>query len=122
MACAIVTDAGTPNSRQPRCAPGTAALRNCSGGRAGVVTGVVEAPGQMCRVGVTTYACEMYVPSLSRFHWVVDRTVPVTWLPTTPQTPCTFAPVVTVRLTGADVDGPVRMLTLPSALRTVPIL
>jgi hypothetical protein len=53
---------------------------------------------------------------------VVDRTVPLTSWPTTPHTPCTLAPLGTVRLSGKDVPGPVRMLTEPSALRTVPIL
>ena len=38
-AWAIVTDGGTPYSRQPRCAPGTAAAMNCAGVSDGVVTG-----------------------------------------------------------------------------------
>jgi hypothetical protein len=62
------------------------------------------------------------VPSVSRFHCVVERTVPLTRSPTTPQTRFTLAPLTSEPLIGAEVDGAARRLTRPSALRTLPVL
>src|SRR4051812_41971560 len=88
----MVTDGGTPNWRQPACAPGTAAAMNCADVNDTEDVGA-GLPGHMVSVGVTTYACETYVPLVVRSHWVVDRTVPLTWPPTTPQTSLTVAPL-----------------------------
>ena len=60
------------------------------------------------------------MPVVVRFHWVVVRTVPATAAPTTPQTRLTLAPLASEPLTAEAADGPVRRLTLPSVLRTVP--
>ena len=59
MACAMVTDGGTPYWRQPSCAPGTAAAMNCSVVIDGVGGAAASAPLHRVSVGVATYACEM---------------------------------------------------------------
>ena len=84
----MVTDAGTPYSPPARLRARHRGGDELRRGRASAwwPAASASAPGHRCRVGVTTYACEMYVPSVSRFHWVVDRTVPFTSVPTTPQT------------------------------------
>ena len=58
MAWAMVTDGGTPYSRQPRWAPGTAAAMNCAVVSVGDDTGAAVAPLHSVRVGEITYACE----------------------------------------------------------------
>ena len=57
-----------------------------------------------------------------RFHWVVERTVPLTCSPTTPQTRLTLAPLASEPLTAAEVDAAGAQVDLPSVLRTVPTL
>jgi hypothetical protein len=55
-----------------------------------------------------------------RFHWLVERTVPATAEPATPQTRFTLAPLSSEPFSAYAADGPDRRLTLPSVLRIVP--
>src|SRR3954453_21608997 len=108
MAWAMVTDGGTPYSRQPCWAPGTAALTNASGLMSGEVDGTVE-PVQTGNVALTTKACEMKWPVLVRSHWVVVRTVPAIFWPATAQTSSPRRPGLSFSTTAAAVFGAVRM-------------
>src|SRR4051794_8360722 len=116
----MVTDGGTPNSRQPCCAPGAAAAMNWALVVTGPVVGTAE-PAQVGTAAERTYACETYAPFVSRSHWFVLRTVPVTCSPATPQAMATAAPAATWPVIAADREAPARRFTLPSLLVTVPV-
>ena len=66
IAWAMVTEAGTPKSRRPRCAPGTAEAMNCALVSTGGAVGT--GPGHRGNAPVAMYACATKRPSVSLSH------------------------------------------------------
>src|SRR3954471_15384809 len=67
------------------------------------------------------YACETYLPLVSLSHWLLVRTEPATDWPETAQSIATVPPLATWPAAALAVLGPVRRLSAPLVVRTVPV-